>query len=66
MADYSLAIDIGGTFTDIVAVDPADGRIAAAFKLPTTPDNPADAIVAGLDRLGAVERVLDELRRLGS
>ena len=50
--------DVGGTFTDIVAVDPASGRIVAAFKLPTTPDNPADAILAGLDRLDRVERVL--------
>jgi N-methylhydantoinase A len=50
--------DVGGTFTDIVAIEPDTGQIAAAFKLPTTPDNPADAILAGLDRLGAVGRVL--------
>lgn len=50
--------DVGGTFTDIVAVDPGTGRLAAAFKLPSTPDNPADAICAGLDRLGGVQRVM--------
>jgi N-methylhydantoinase A len=50
--------DVGGTFTDIVAVDPADGAIVTAFKLPTTPGNPADAILAGLDRLGPVARLL--------
>jgi len=54
----TVGADVGGTFTDIVAVDPADGAIVAAFKLPTTPANPADGILAGLDRLGPVARLL--------
>ncbi len=39
--------DIGGTFTDIVLLDPADGSVAAA-KLLTTPDDPLRAVLAGL------------------
>ena len=58
MQPLVVGADVGGTFTDIVAVDPDTGRIAAAFKLPTTPGNPADGICAGLDRLGPVGRVL--------
>jgi N-methylhydantoinase A len=59
-----IAADIGGTFTDI-AVILADGRVATR-KLPSTPPNFADAVVAGatalLGELGAprdkVEQVL--------
>ena len=41
-----VGVDTGGTFTDVVA---ADGRIA---KVLSTPDDPARAVVAGLDELG--------------
>jgi len=44
-----IAVDTGGTFTDFVVLD---GRDRSAFKIPSTPDDPARAILAGLDRLG--------------
>ncbi|MGH7089952.1 MAG: hydantoinase/oxoprolinase N-terminal domain-containing protein, partial [Stellaceae bacterium] len=40
---YAIAIDIGGTFTDLVAFDHASGKIAYA-KSPTTYDNFAKGI----------------------
>jgi N-methylhydantoinase A len=46
----SLGIDIGGTFTDLVILDPRDGR-ARIFKELTTPDDPARGAVLGLRRL---------------
>ena len=46
-----IGVDVGGTFTDIYVVDPATGRVRQAFKLPSTPGNPAAAILDGLDRL---------------
>ncbi|MGH2820517.1 MAG: hydantoinase/oxoprolinase family protein [Actinomycetota bacterium] len=46
-----VAVDTGGTFTDFVYVDAATGRMSIA-KLPSTPDDPSDAIVAGI---GAAE-----------
>lgn len=46
-----IGVDVGGTFTDIYVVDPTNGRVRQAFKLPSTPDNPAAAILDGLDRL---------------
>ena len=46
----SLGVDIGGTFTDLVAVDSASGRVTSA-KVLTTPDDPAAAVLAGLDRV---------------
>lgn len=47
-----LAADIGGTFTDVVAYDMADGAVAFA-KAPSTPDNPARGV---LDALGVLAR----------
>ncbi len=44
-----VGVDTGGTFTDFVAL--VDGRLATA-KVLSTPDDPARAILEGLDRLG--------------
>ena len=57
------AADIGGTFTDVAVLTP-DGRIATR-KLPSTPDNYADAVIAGvrslLEALGSPPGALEEL-----
>ncbi|MSP67956.1 MAG: hydantoinase/oxoprolinase family protein [Alphaproteobacteria bacterium] len=45
-----LAFDIGGTFTDCVLHDPATG-VVHALKLPTTPADPAEGVLKGLDAL---------------
>ncbi len=46
-------IDTGGTFTDLVAI--ADGQFLV-HKVPSTPDDPARAVMAGLaEMLGAPE-----------
>ncbi|TDH58861.1 hydantoinase/oxoprolinase family protein [Dankookia rubra] len=42
----SLGIDIGGTFTDLVVLDPRDGR-AVIWKESTTPDDPARGAMEG-------------------
>jgi N-methylhydantoinase A len=42
----SLGIDIGGTFTDLVVLDPRDGR-AVIWKESTTPDDPARGAMDG-------------------
>ncbi|MBR0666875.1 hydantoinase/oxoprolinase family protein [Roseomonas hellenica] len=49
-ASLSLGIDIGGTFTDLVILDPADGG-AAIWKESTTPDDPSRGAMQGLARL---------------
>ena len=46
----SLGIDIGGTFTDLVAFDPDSGR-AFIWKESTTPDDPARGAVEGTRHL---------------
>ena len=46
----SLGIDIGGTFTDIVVFDPSTGQ-ARIGQVSTTPDDPADGAVDGVQRL---------------
>ena len=46
-----VAVDIGGTFTDLAAVDAATGERWFA-KASTTPDDPARGIAHCLDKLG--------------
>jgi N-methylhydantoinase A/oxoprolinase/acetone carboxylase beta subunit/N-methylhydantoinase B/oxoprolinase/acetone carboxylase alpha subunit len=46
-----VGIDIGGTFTDLVAID--DGGDVLVIKCPSTPARPSDAVLEALDRLAA-------------
>jgi N-methylhydantoinase A len=50
MSGVRIGVDVGGTFTDLVAAD-LSGR-AWSCKVPTTPANPADGVLAGLALLG--------------
>lgn len=53
---YSLGIDIGGTFTDVVVQDHAEGR-QFSRKLLTTHDNPARAVLNGVAEVIAEDGV---------
>ena len=44
---WTIGVDVGGTFTDFYALDEASGAVYTG-KRPSTPDNPARAIVEGL------------------
>lgn len=60
-----IGIDIGGTFTDFVVYRPGTGTIET-FKLLSTPDNPAVAVVQGLEKIRqryptGVDRLLVEV-----
>ena len=46
-----IGIDVGGTFTDAVVFSPDTGRIIDAFKLPSTPADPAIAVLTALERI---------------
>ena len=50
-----VGIDTGGTFTDFVVFSPGSGS-PYSFKLPSTPANPAEAVLAGLSRVRAAHR----------
>ncbi len=55
-----VGIDVGGTFTDVVAIDAATRALVAKVKVPTTHDAPqgvAAGIVAGIERLLRESRV---------
>ncbi len=43
-----VAVDVGGTFTDVFGFAPEGGWVAIA-KVPTTPDDPVRGVVRGLD-----------------
>jgi N-methylhydantoinase A len=46
----SVAIDIGGTFTDVVATEESSGRSHSHKEL-TTPDDPSRGVISGLKKL---------------
>lgn len=52
MSRYKLSIDIGGTFIDVVVFD-VQSKELRAFKLPTTPHDPAQGVIASIGELGA-------------
>jgi len=45
-----IGVDVGGTFTDLILVDGDTGRITID-KVPSTPDDPSEAVVSGVERL---------------
>jgi N-methylhydantoinase A len=55
-APLSLGIDIGGTFTDTVIFDPSTGQ-GRIGKVSTTPDDPAEGAVDGVQRLLAAHDI---------
>lgn len=64
---YRIGIDIGGTFTDLAAVD-GEGRVVIA-KSSSTPRDPSDGLLEGLTKLAAAlgttrERMLGETERI--
>ncbi|GEP38801.1 methylhydantoinase [Nocardioides psychrotolerans] len=48
-----IGIDTGGTFTDVVAFDEQSGELVTT-KTPSTPGNPADGFMAGIDKVLAL------------
>ena len=50
-----LGVDVGGTFTDFLLA--RDGRVEV-HKRPSTPDDPARAVLDGLDALGATPELV--------
>jgi N-methylhydantoinase A len=60
MKRIRVGIDVGGTFTDVVAIDAATRRLIARVKVPTTHaarEGVALGIVTGIERLLGEERI---------
>jgi N-methylhydantoinase A len=49
---YRLGVDVGGTFTDLIVIDEETGR-AVRDKVPSTPHDPSEAVIAGARQLCA-------------
>ena len=52
---FIIGVDIGGTFTDAVAVNVATGEVLQG-KTPSTPDDLTDGVFAAIDDLGQFRR----------
>ena len=64
---YRIGIDVGGTFTDLVAVDPSGRAILA--KVASTPRDPSIGVLAGLANLAenlglSLDRLFTETERI--
>src|SRR5688572_2722259 len=57
---FIVGVDVGGTFTDVTAVEEATGRVVVT-KVPSQARNEAAALLAGLSALGIASR---DVRRL--
>ena len=58
-----IGIDTGGTFTDFVVVEGAE---ISVFKMPSTPQRPAEAVVAGLRRIKGEHRLIQHGTTVGT
>src|SRR5207245_526516 len=61
---FIVGIDVGGTFTDLTAVDEASGRVVVT-KVPSQPRHEAGAVLVALDAAG-VERALEAATAAGA
>ena len=64
MDEVVIGVDVGGTFTDLVAVSVTDGAVRVA-KVPSTPENQAHGVLAALDAaLGVAGARLDQVQAI--
>ena len=60
---WFVGVDVGGTFTDFCAFDVERGQ-ERVFKTPSTPDDPAEAILSGLETLQNISAIpMDDISR---
>ena len=59
-SSFTVGIDVGGTFTDLLAVDSRSGAVKLA-KVPTTADNQAVGFMAALQSAGAEPATLQAI-----
>ena len=62
---YRIGVDVGGTFTDFLLIDDA-GR-SHIYKTPSTPHDPAEAVLSGLAEMAAnlgLASFLDRVERI--
>ena len=57
MAGYRVTVDTGGTFSDFVYLNEESGEVSIA-KLASTPDDPSNAVMAGVFRLATASLVV--------
>ena len=64
MTSLRVAVDIGGTFTDLQILDESTG-IAHAHKVPTTPADPSEGLITGIREACATLGIgLDRIRAI--
>lgn len=49
--DLVIGVDVGGTFTDAIVLDGGTGTLLDAFKVPSTPADPSEAVLSAIARI---------------
>ncbi|NIM28746.1 MAG: hydantoinase/oxoprolinase family protein [Gammaproteobacteria bacterium] len=57
---WQVGVDIGGTFTDVVAFQPSSGEVVEA-KVRSHPDDPVAGLLAALDAVGIAWEQIEDL-----
>ncbi len=61
----TIGVDVGGTFTDVVAWDPTDPQLVLSTKVPSTPPELEDGVVQGVRKiLGIAGREPRDVERI--
>ena len=56
-AAIAVGIDVGGTFTDAIVIDVANGACLDAFKVPSSPGDPSEAVMVAVARIAERHRL---------
>lgn len=59
MGDLLVGIDVGGTFTDAIVFDSSNGKLLAAFKVPSSTGDPGQAVVDAIEKIAQSVSIAD-------
>jgi N-methylhydantoinase A len=59
MGDLLIGIDVGGTFTDAIVFDSSNGKLLAAFKVPSSTGEPGKAVLDAIEKIAQSVTVKD-------
>src|SRR5450755_3602718 len=59
MGDLLIGIDVGGTFTDAIVFDSSNGKLLAAFKVPSSTGEPGKAVLDAIEKIAQSVTIKD-------
>ncbi len=59
MDNLLIGIDVGGTFTDAIVFDSSNGKLLAAFKVPSSAGDPGKAVLDAIEKIAQSVTIKD-------